>query len=447
MDLVGFFLDALIAGVYLFVAVYHLQIWLRRREERPYLWLSLACVSALLVNLTGLRTRFVDATPGSISSVVANRLGMGLTCVFLVEFVSSFRGRPTPSVLRLLGGAVILLTFATPLAIGWIDLVTMLSCLVLMLVAIGLAIGALRAGTPEVGPVAVGFGLLGIGLVGDLLGQLRVLAVPEGYLAIFGFFALFLAMAWSLSLRFERTHRELDLLRQDLEMRVAERTAVLEGANRKLRRYFPVSVIDRILRAEQEDAPKTERRTVTVLFSDLADFTAFSDGVDPQTVTSILNDYLRAMFEEIDSCGGTVDKVMGDGIMAIWGAPASLSVEEQAGRAVAAALGMQRRLALLSREWTASGLEGFSSRIGIHQDVVAVGDIGAEGLWSFTVIGGGVNLASRLEGACQPGRILVSSAVHRHVAGRFPFEGAMSLSVKGVRDPVVAHSLDPSQGE
>lgn len=444
MDLTGFFLDAFIAGVYLFVGAYHFQIWLRRREERPYLWLSLACLSALVVDLTGIGARFGVPLEDRIAPLLGNQLAMVATCVCLIEFVAAFRRSRPHRALRALEVVTVLPALGAPL--GWTSLLVagLLLCMVLIAAAMGMAIRGVRAGVPEIGPVATGFVLLGLGLIGDILGQLRILPVPSGFLAIFGFLSLFLSMSIALSARFERTHRELDLLRRDLEARVAERTRAIEGANRRLRRYFPVSVIERILGADPETSPTTERRTVTILFSDLADFTAFSDGADPQTVTSLLNDYLRAMFEEIDACGGTVDKVMGDGIMAIWGAAAPMPVEDQARQAVAAAVGMQRRLDLLSRDWAGAGLATFASRIGIHQDLVAVGNIGTENLWSFTAIGGGVNLASRLEGACEPGTILVSDAVHRHVASLFPFGPPKRLTLKGVRGEVAARALNPA---
>lgn len=444
MDLTGFFLDAFIAGVYLFVGAYHFQTWLRRREERPYLWLSLACLSALVVDLTGLGARFDLPMEDDLVVYFANQVAMVATCACLIEFVASFRRSPPPRALRVLEVAAFVPALGTPLRSTPLLVAGLLLCMALIAAAMGMAIRGLRAGVPEIGPVTTGFVLLGLGLIGDIFGQLRILPVPSGFLAIFGFLSLFLTMSIALSARFERTHRELDLLRRDLEARVAERTRAIEGANRRLRRYFPVSVIERILGADAEASPTTERRTVTILFSDLADFTAFSDGADPQTVTSLLNDYLRAMFEEIDARGGTVDKVMGDGIMATWGAAAQMPVEEQARQAVSAAVGMQRRLGLLSRDWAGAGLATFASRIGIHQDLVAVGNIGTENLWSFTAIGGGVNLASRLEGACEPGTILVSGAVHRHVAGLFPFGPRRRLALKGVRGETEAHPLDPA---
>jgi adenylate cyclase len=152
---------------------------------------------------------------------------------------------------------------------------------------------------------------------------------------------------------------------------------------------------------------------------------------------------MSAMLDEIENHGGTLDKVMGDGLMAVWGAPGAMPPDEQAHRAVAAAIAMQGRLGNLGESWTVRGLTAFQARIGIHQDVVAVGDIGAAELWSYTAIGSGVNLASRLEGAASPGSILLSDSVHRHVAGEWPFRGPQVVPLKGLAEPVAAWEIVP----
>jgi adenylate cyclase len=202
-------------------------------------------------------------------------------------------------------------------------------------------------------------------------------------------------------------------------------------------------VVERILSAEEEVRPRTERREVTVLFADLVDFTAFSDGADPQDVSTLVNEYVAAMLSEIDARGGTLDKVMGDGLMALWGAPAPMAPEEQARRAAEAAVAMQRRLERLSDAWEVRGLRRFRARIGIHRDVVAVGDIGTADLWSFTAIGQGVNTAARLERACPPGRVMMSEAVALHAAGLGALGPVEVVVLKGLPAPVRVRVLEP----
>jgi class 3 adenylate cyclase len=265
-------------------------------------------------------------------------------------------------------------------------------------------------------------------------------------MAFVGFTLLFLSLAVSLSDRFERAHRELDALRIDLERRVEERTRALDGANRRLRRYFPARVVERILSSGEDLQPRTERREVTILFADLVAFTSYSDGADPQAVSTLINEYITAMVAEIDARGGTLDKVMGDGLMAFWGAPSPLPPEEQARLAVETAVAMQERLARLSDAWEVRGLRRFLARVGVHQDVVAVGDIGTAELWSFTAIGRGVNIASRLEGACPPGRVMVSDAVRGRLGAGGSFEGPVRLDLKGVQGGVDAWVLGPAAG-
>jgi class 3 adenylate cyclase len=196
---------------------------------------------------------------------------------------------------------------------------------------------------------------------------------------------------------------------------------------------------------DEEDAQvRTERALLTVMFTDLTGFTTFSDGADPEMVTATLNAYLDEMVRIVEAHGGVVDKVMGDGIMAIWGAPDPLPADAQAHAAVAARLEMQACMASLTAGWREAGIQHpFRIRVGIHQDNVAVGSIGSDALRTFTAIGGGANLASRLEGACPPGAVLVSWAVARWLPPDPRRQGPIPRTLKGLRAPVETWELHP----
>jgi adenylate cyclase len=173
-----------------------------------------------------------------------------------------------------------------------------------------------------------------------------------------------------------------------------------ERANREVRslfgRYVAPSVVSRIVDDPDAFGLEGELREITVLFSDIRGFTTLSEGMDPTRIVRMLSRYFTAMVEEIQGQGGTVDKYVGDAIMALFGAP-----EDQPDapvRAVRAALGMQRRLAALNAELAEMVGKPIETGIGLHHGPAAVGVIGAPSKREYSAIGDTVNTASRLEG-------------------------------------------------
>jgi adenylate cyclase len=138
-----------------------------------------------------------------------------------------------------------------------------------------------------------------------------------------------------------------------------------------------------------------EEREVTVLFSDLRNFTAMSENLSPRETLAILNRYFTRMDSIVEKHGGVVDKYMGDALMALFGAP--LANPDSADWAMNAALEMGEALDDLNRQWEKRGLPAINVGIGINTDVVVAGNMGSETRLNYTVIGDGVNLASRLE--------------------------------------------------
>lgn len=243
----------------------------------------------------------------------------------------------------------------------------------------------------------------------------------------------------------ERLNGELAGLNATLQDKVREQLAEIVRGSR-LRKYFPRKVVDRILNQEGDVAVEAERRPVTVVFTDLAGFTRLSEATPPDEVTALLNEYLNAMVQLIDEHGGTLDKFMGDGIMVLFGAADPMATEEQARRALAMTAAMQREMARLREAWAARGMRrDLDLRIGVHHAEVTVGNFGSDELVEFTAIGRGVNLAARLESACAPGGVLVSSEV-RALAPDAPFDAARQLELKGIEGTVQAFPLRLAAG-
>ncbi|HEX8386997.1 MAG TPA: ATP-binding protein, partial [Rubricoccaceae bacterium] len=213
------------------------------------------------------------------------------------------------------------------------------------------------------------------------------------------------------TLLIKRQERELAELNEDLRAKVCEQVESIFRQSR-LQKYFPQKLVRQILDGDAEVTVGAGRKRVTVFFSDLTGFTALSDTTPPEVVTRLLNEYLTEMVKLIEDHGGTLDKFMGDGVMVLFGAADEMAPDVQARQAVAMAVAMQRVLVTLREKWAAEGLAHLVElRIGINQDEVTVGNFGSEDLVEYTAIGSGVNLASRLEGACQPGQVLVSLPV------------------------------------
>jgi adenylate cyclase len=201
-------------------------------------------------------------------------------------------------------------------------------------------------------------------------------------------------------------------------------------------RYLSPAVIEEILRDPGRLALGGERRLVTLFFADLEGFTALSERIAPETLTAFLNEYLSAVTEVILDEDGTVDKYVGDAVVAFWNAP--LDTPGHAHRAVSAALRCRERVASLApRLRERIGAEP-AMRIGIHTGFAVVGNMGSATRFDYTALGDAVNLASRLEGANKlfGSRILVSAATREAVGQGFVFRRLGRVSVVGREEPV-----------
>jgi len=181
---------------------------------------------------------------------------------------------------------------------------------------------------------------------------------------------------------------------------------------------------------------------VTILFVDIRQFTRLSEGMDASHVVSLLNECFQLISDIILGAGGTIDKYIGDSVMAYFGAPVPQA--DHALRAVTAAIDIARAVDRRTARLAASEDEGVpvSIGIGVHAGTVVVGTIGSDRRQDFTAIGDAVNVAHRLEKLASPGEILVSEAVQRQVRGaaRLRFEGERQLS--GREEPVHVYSVD-----
>ena len=227
---------------------------------------------------------------------------------------------------------------------------------------------------------------------------------------------------------------------------------VLEGREKRhlrklFQRYVKDDVIEKILDTPDGLALGGDRREIAVLFSDIRGFTTRSEKDSAETVVYYLNQYFTAMVDAIQENGGMVDKFIGDGIMAIFGAP--IEDSEAAYHAVKAAQAMLESLAVLNRRLTEEGIEPIGIGIGIHTGEAVVGNIGSPQRMDYTAIGDVVNTASRIEGLTRKleADALISEETYQLLEGRVEAEYVGRETLKGKAQPLPLYRLDWSGGE
>ena len=239
----------------------------------------------------------------------------------------------------------------------------------------------------------------------------------------------------------ERLNAQLSAFNDSLQDKVQDQLEQIVRGSR-LKKYFPQKIVDRILGQDGDVAVAAERRRTTIVFTDLAGFTRLSEQNPPETVTTLLNEYLDEMVALIDAHGGTLDKIMGDGIMVLFGAADDMEPRQQAVHALEMAAEMQAAMGRLTASWRAGGLgQDVALRVGVHQADVTVGNFGSQDLVEFTAIGRGVNLAARLESAAPVGGVLASFDVYALAQEALAFGEPVALRLKGIDGEVPAYPL------
>jgi adenylate cyclase len=212
----------------------------------------------------------------------------------------------------------------------------------------------------------------------------------------------------------------------------------------RLERYHSPGVIEEVLRRGDEGMRSLQSAEATVLFADLVGFTAFAENAPPERVAESLDAFLDLSVEAIFRAGGTLDKFIGDCVMAFFGAP--VAQPDHALRAVRAALEIQERLGAWNAQREAEGLPGFKARVALNSGPVVVGDIGSARRVDYTVLGNAVNVASRLEGIAPPDEIVIGPETHRLLAGAVPTEPLGELQLKGLQQKIQAYRVTRGGG-
>jgi len=234
------------------------------------------------------------------------------------------------------------------------------------------------------------------------------------------------------------------------EEKLAEKSHAMERLSNQLAKYLSPQIYESIFTGRQEVTLNSRRRKLTVFFSDIVGFTETADRLESEDLTQLLNHYLSEMSDIALRHGATIDKYVGDAMVIFFGDPESNGVKQDALQCARMALAMQRRMADLQKEWRDAGIEKpLRCRMGINTGFCTVGNFGSENRMDYTIIGSGVNLASRLESAAKPGEILISYETFALIKDEFFCEERGEIEVRGIAHPVVTYAVvgDRATGE
>jgi adenylate cyclase len=209
--------------------------------------------------------------------------------------------------------------------------------------------------------------------------------------------------------------------------------------------FIPRQIVRQLIESGASLQLGGSRREITVLFTDVADFTAKTEKADPSQVMIYTSRYFAALSEEIMSHQGTVDKFIGDAVMAFWNAPAD--DPDHVTHACRAVLGCLRRNAELNKSFLGEGWPPYSTRFGLHVGDAVVGNVGSSDRMNYTALGATINLAARLEGLNKNygTKVLVSAAVKERAEERFVFRGVDEIKPKGFAEAVQIFELRGQQ--
>ncbi len=235
----------------------------------------------------------------------------------------------------------------------------------------------------------------------------------------------------------ELAHEDLMRMNRELESTVNDQVIQLHRYH-ELRRYLSPKLTEEILLQGREFGTAPRRKLMTVVFSDMRGFSSLTDNLEPEEIFQILNQYHSEMVKIIHQHDGTLNKIIGDGLLIFFGDP--FAVEDHAERAVRMAVDMQRKVAHLQNEWQTFG-QPIGVGIGINTGFMTLGSIGSDHFKDYTVIGTQVNLAARLESMAKPGQILVAHRTYSRVKDHVEAEAIGEIKIKGIHSPVMVYNV------
>jgi adenylate cyclase len=224
---------------------------------------------------------------------------------------------------------------------------------------------------------------------------------------------------------------------------LTESNSFLASISVQIAKYISPQVYKSIFSGERDVSVTTERKKLTIFFSDIKDFTATTERLQPEELTALLNEYLTEMTAIAQKHGGTVDKYIGDAMLVFFGDPETKGVREDAQACVRMAIEMQQRLGQLNARWRRAGIERpFQARIGINTGYCNVGNFGSDDRMDYTIIGAEANLAARLQSVAAPGGITLSYETYALVSDIVRASPQDPIHMKGISRAVVPYAIE-----
>jgi len=286
--------------------------------------------------------------------------------------------------------------------------------------------------------------------VGDVRGLQEIITHQPAAANIFAFkyLLIYLACATTVGLAFiGLQHRQATVIRS-INRALEEANAFLGAVSTKIAKYLSPQLYKSIFSGQKDVVIATERKKLTIFFSDIVDFTATTERLQPEELTALLNEYLTEMATIAIEHGGTVDKFIGDAMLVFFGDPESQGVAEDAKACLSMAINLRRRLAELNAQWRRRGVEyPFRTRMGINTGFCNVGNFGSNERMDYTIIGAEANLAARLQSIAEPGGIVISYETYALVRDIIRAHPLPAITMKGISRAVVPYTVEGLLGE
>ena len=286
--------------------------------------------------------------------------------------------------------------------------------------------------------------------VGEVRGieEITVSQPIAAHIFAFKYLLLYFAIVAAIGLAFITLQRHQSALIAKFNRELERANEFLSNVAKKIAKYLPPQLYRGILSGQMDVSIATERKKLTIFFSDVVNFTSITERMQPEELTALLNDYLTEMSSIATKHGGTINKFIGDAIVIFFGHPETRGIAEDARACLAMAFEMQRRLSELNGLWRGRGVvEPFRARMGINTGFCNVGNFGSNERMDYTIIGAEANLADRLQSIAQPDGIVLSYETFmlvRDVVRAHPIE---PVRLKGIAHPIVPYAVDGVLGE
>jgi adenylate cyclase len=286
--------------------------------------------------------------------------------------------------------------------------------------------------------------------VGDIRGIQAVTVTHPVAISIWSFkylliyFAFAAASGIGIVLMQRRQSQQIRAMNREL----ASANDFLASVSMKISKYLSPQIYKSIFSGQRDVKITTERKKLTIFFSDIKDFTATAEHMQPEEFTSLLNEYLTEMSGIALAHGATLDKFIGDAILCFFGDPETRGVAEDARACIRMAIAMQQRLKELNDIWRARGIDTpFETRMGINTGYCNVGNFGSDDRMAYTIVGAEANLAARLQSFAEPGGIVMSYETYSLVKDLVSARRLEPITFKGISLPVVPYAVDLKSGD